>query len=64
MINMDLHLTGGRRLLELSKLEEHRLHAYKNTKIYKENVKYWHDKHLVSKQFEVGAKIAIIQLTP
>ena len=51
---MDFNLTGRRRIFELSELEEHRLHAYENAKIYKNKVKCWHDKHLISKQFEVG----------
>ena len=53
---MDFRLVCGRRLLELSKLEEHRLHAYENAKIYKDKVKYWHDNHLIPKQCEVGQK--------
>ncbi|XP_071905823.1 uncharacterized protein [Coffea arabica] len=51
-INIDFNLAGGRRLLELSELEEHRLHAYENAKIYKEKIKYWHDKHIIPKQFQ------------
>ena len=39
-INMDFRLAGGRRLLELSELEEHRLNAYENAKINKNKVKY------------------------
>mgnify|MGYP004711024427 CR=1 FL=1 len=58
-INIDLRLAGGRRLLELNELEEHRLRAYENAKIYKEKVKYWHDKHLAVKQFEVGQKVLL-----
>ncbi|XP_071924761.1 uncharacterized protein [Coffea arabica] len=58
-INIDLCLAGGRRLLQLSELEEHRLHAYENARIYKEKVKYWHDKHLVPKKFEVGQKMLL-----
>ncbi|XP_071927592.1 uncharacterized protein [Coffea arabica] len=51
-INMDFNFAGGRRLLELSELEEHRLHTYENAKIYKEKIKYWHDKHILPKQFQ------------
>ncbi|XP_071932873.1 uncharacterized protein [Coffea arabica] len=58
-INMDFNLAGGRRLLELSELEEHRLHAYENAKIYKEKIKYWHDKHIIPKQFQVGQKVLL-----
>nr|XP_027109420.1 uncharacterized protein LOC113729309 [Coffea arabica] len=58
-INIDFNLAGGRRLLELSELEEHRLHAYENAKIYKEKIKYWHDKHIIPKQFQVGQKVLL-----
>ncbi|XP_071932955.1 uncharacterized protein [Coffea arabica] len=46
-------IKGGKRLLELSELEEHRLYAYENAKVYKEKIKYWHDKHIIPKQFQV-----------
>ena len=39
-INIDFNLAGGRRLLQLRELEEHRLHAYENVKIYKDKIKY------------------------
>ena len=58
-INLDFNFAAGRTLLELSKLEEHRLLAYENAKIYKDKVKYWHDKHIISKQFEVGQKVLL-----
>ncbi|XP_027171093.1 uncharacterized protein LOC113770725 [Coffea eugenioides] len=58
-INMDFNLAGGRRLFELSELEEHRLHAYENTKIYKEKIKYWHDKHILPKHLEEGQKVLL-----
>nr|XP_027093500.1 uncharacterized protein LOC113713896 [Coffea arabica] len=58
-INIDFNLAGGRRLLELSELEKHRLHAYENAKIYKEKIKYWHDKHIIPKQFQVGQKVLL-----
>nr|XP_027067480.1 uncharacterized protein LOC113693099 [Coffea arabica] len=47
------------RLLELSELEEHRLHAYENAKIYKEKIKYWHDKHIIPKKFQVGQNVLL-----
>ena len=46
---MNFNLVGGRRLLELSKLEEQRLYAYENVKIYKDKVKNWYDKHIIPK---------------
>ena len=41
-------------MLQLSELEEFSNEAYKNVKIYKENTKAWHDKHIVGKEFEAG----------
>ncbi|XP_071940114.1 uncharacterized protein [Coffea arabica] len=58
-INMDFNSAGERRLLELSELEEHRLHAYENAKIYKEKIKYWHDKHIIPKKFQVGQHVLL-----
>ncbi|XP_071912141.1 uncharacterized protein [Coffea arabica] len=58
-INMDFNLAGEKRLLELNELEEHRLHAYENAKIYKEKIKYWHDKHIIPKQFQVGQNVLL-----
>ncbi|XP_071926164.1 uncharacterized protein [Coffea arabica] len=58
-INMDFNSAGERRLLELSELEEHRLHAYENAKIYKEKIKYWHDKHIIPKKFQVGQNVLL-----
>ncbi|XP_071905628.1 uncharacterized protein [Coffea arabica] len=58
-INMDCNFAGEKRLLELSELEEHRLHAYENAKIYKEKIKYWHDKHIIPKKFLVGQKVLL-----
>ncbi|XP_052117660.1 uncharacterized protein LOC110281509, partial [Arachis duranensis] len=39
-----LPLAGEKRLLQLNELEEFRLSAFKNAKIYKEKAKKWHDK--------------------
>ncbi|XP_071925471.1 uncharacterized protein [Coffea arabica] len=58
-INMDFNFAGEKRLLELSELEEHRLHAYENAKIYKEKIKYWHDKHIIPKKFQVGQHVLL-----
>ncbi|XP_027076946.1 uncharacterized protein [Coffea arabica] len=58
-INMDFNLARGRSLLELSELEEHRLHAYENVKIYKKKIKYWHDKHIIPKQFQIGQEVLL-----
>ena len=59
VINMNFNLVGEKRLLELSELEKHWLHAYENAKIYKNKIKYWHDKYIITKQFEVRQKVLL-----
>ena len=58
-LNMNLKDAGNKRLLQLSELEEFRLDAYESARIYKEKTKYWHDKHILKKEFEVGQKVLL-----
>ena len=53
-LNMDLKAAGEKRLLQLSELEEFRLDAYESARLYKEKTKFWHDKHIKKKDFEIG----------
>ena len=53
-LNFDLARAGAKRLLQLNELEEFRMDAYENAKIYKERTKKWHDKHLQKKEFQEG----------
>ncbi|KEH21696.1 hypothetical protein MTR_7g015160 [Medicago truncatula] len=50
----DQTLAGKKRLLKLNELEEMRLRAYENALIYKERTKRYHEKHLVSREFNAG----------
>lgn len=47
----DQTLASMKRLLKLNELEEMRLRAYENALIYKERTKRYHEKHLVSREF-------------
>ncbi|XP_052171585.1 uncharacterized protein LOC127787563 [Diospyros lotus] len=58
-LNMDLKAAGEKRLLQLSELEEFRLNAYENAKLYKEKTKYWHDKHILKRNFEIGQQVVL-----
>ena len=58
-LNMDNKVTGEKRILQLSELEEFCNEAYKNAKIYKEKTKSWHDKHIVRKEFESGQRVLL-----
>lgn len=51
---MDYATAGEKRVLEIHKLEELRLDAYKNAKIYKEQTKKWHDKRISRRKFNEG----------
>ena len=44
-LNLDLHSTGEKRLLQLNELDEFGNEAYESAQIYKERTKIWHDKH-------------------
>ncbi|XP_070017733.1 uncharacterized protein [Nicotiana sylvestris] len=54
---MDMDLAGEKRLLQLNELDEFRLHAYENAKLYKEKTKRWHDKHIQPREFEPGQEV-------
>jgi len=43
-----------KRLLQLNELEEIHSDAYESSKIYKEKMKTWHDKHIHRREFQVG----------
>ena len=47
---MDSKMAGEKSMSQLSELEEFHNEAYENTKIYKENMKAWHDKHISRKE--------------
>ena len=54
-----MEAAGEKRLLQLNELDEFRLHAYENARIYKERTKRWHDKHIVRCEFQPGQKVLL-----
>jgi hypothetical protein len=58
-LNRDFKLTGKKRLLDLSSLDEWRNEAYENARLFKEKVKQWHDKRILKKEFHVGEKVLL-----
>ena len=52
--NFDLKAVGEKRLLQLNEIDEFRNDAYENAKIYKEQTKKWHDKHILRREFALG----------
>ncbi|KAI3445323.1 hypothetical protein Pfo_001988 [Paulownia fortunei] len=51
-LNFDTKAIGEKRLLQLNEMEEFRLYAYENAKIYKEKTKQWHDKMILRREFQ------------
>lgn len=58
-LNMDYKSAGGKRVLELNELEELRLDAYENAKIYKERTKKWHDRRIIRREFKEGELVLL-----
>ena len=44
---------------KLNELDEFRLEAYENAKLYKERTKRWLDKQLIKCEFKVGQKVIL-----
>lgn len=53
-LNINYTSAGEKRILDIHELEELRLDAYENAKIYKERTKRWHEKRISRKDFNVG----------
>ena len=59
LLNFDLKVAGDERLLKLNEMDEFRLDAYENAKLYKERTKRWHDKHVLKRDFMIGDKVLL-----
>jgi len=53
-LNFDLKAVGEKRIVQLNGLEEIGSNAYKSSKIYKERMKSWHDRHINQREFLEG----------
>jgi hypothetical protein len=51
-MNLDLDAVVVKRRIQISELEEMRLKAYENARIYKERIKRWYDKRLKKKSLK------------
>ncbi|XP_021715073.1 uncharacterized protein LOC110683041 [Chenopodium quinoa] len=56
-INLELEKASEARLLQLNELDEIRLDAYENHRLYKEKTKNFHDKMIQKREFKVGDKV-------
>ncbi|XP_042451997.1 uncharacterized protein LOC122036664 [Zingiber officinale] len=57
--NFDAIVAREERKLQLQELEKIRIEAFENSRIYKEKTKNFHDKHIVSKEFNIGDKVLL-----
>ncbi|XP_039145562.1 uncharacterized protein LOC120282781 [Dioscorea cayenensis subsp. rotundata] len=57
-LNLDSTLMGNKRKLQLNELDEWNVMAYENSKLYKERVKEYHDRHIKHpKQFQEADQV-------
>ncbi|XP_042401233.1 uncharacterized protein LOC121991287 [Zingiber officinale] len=57
--NLDSDTVGEERKMQLQELEEIRLEAFENSRIYKEKAKRFHDKQIEVKEFQIGDKVLL-----
>ena len=59
MLNFDIKSAKEKRLLQLNELEEIRLDAFENSRIYKEKTKAFHDKKILKREFNIGDQVLL-----
>ena len=59
LLNFDIKTAEEKRLIQLSDLDEIRLEAYESSKIYKERTKLFHDKKIITKDFQFGVQVLL-----
>ncbi|XP_070049318.1 uncharacterized protein [Nicotiana tomentosiformis] len=52
-LNLDWDVAANLRVAHLNELDEIRYHAYTSSSLYKENMKYLHDKYIWNREFKV-----------
>jgi len=58
-LNFDSKASAGKRLLQLTELEEMRLNAYNSSRLYKERIKAYHGKKLLKREFRIGQMVLL-----
>ncbi|XP_010513461.1 PREDICTED: uncharacterized protein LOC104789465 [Camelina sativa] len=59
LLNLDIKTAQERRAMDLHELDEIRLEAYDNSRIYKERIKAFHDKKIQHKDLKAGDKVLL-----
>ncbi|XP_070025623.1 uncharacterized protein [Nicotiana sylvestris] len=53
-LNLEWDVAANLRVAHLNELDEFQYHAYTSSSLYKEKMKYLHDKHIWNKEFKEG----------
>ncbi|XP_070005817.1 uncharacterized protein [Nicotiana sylvestris] len=53
-LNLEWDVAANSRVIQLNELDEFRYHAYTSSSLYKEKMKYLHDKYIQNKEFKEG----------
>ncbi|KAF8105296.1 hypothetical protein N665_0159s0001 [Sinapis alba] len=59
LLNYDIKSAKKKRLLQLNELDEIRLDAFENSRIYKEKTKAFHDKRILKREFKTGDQVLL-----
>lgn len=54
LLNMDYNRARKKRLLQLEEMDEWHLEAYESDEMYKQKMKYFHDKKIFKREFKTG----------
>src|SRR4051812_39773322 len=60
-LNAEPKLAGEKRLMNFTSLDEWISEAYESAKFFKENVKKWHDRRILKREFNVGDKFLLFR---
>lgn len=58
-MNFNTKSASEKRLIQLNEIDEIRMNAYENNKIYKERTKAWHDKRIAPKSFAANDMVLL-----
>ncbi|XP_070011676.1 uncharacterized protein [Nicotiana sylvestris] len=58
-LNLDWAEAANLRLTQLNEMEEFRFHAYESAAVYKERMKFVHDKKILKREFKMGDLVSL-----
>ncbi|XP_070004369.1 uncharacterized protein [Nicotiana sylvestris] len=61
--NLEWYVAANLRVEKLNELDEFRFHAYSSSALYKDKMKYLHDKYACGKEFKVGDLVLLLPVT-